>query len=75
MNGATPIANKTVQLYSGNTLLASATTDGDGSYLINYKVTGKAATFTVKVPACSPPQSTTVQLKANGYAVVNFTVC
>ena len=37
-----------------------------------YKYTGKAATFTVKLPAYD--QSKSVTLKSNGYLVVNFTV-
>jgi len=54
------------------------TTDEDGVYLLVYKHTGKAATFTVKMtpplPYAQTTQSQSVTLKSNGYVVVNFTV-
>jgi hypothetical protein len=51
-------------------LVGYAVTDADGVYQIIYKHTGKAATFTVKVPSLKLQQ--TVTLKANGFGVVNF---
>jgi hypothetical protein len=53
-------------------VLATITTDQDGWYVYTYKYTGKAATFTIELPAYVLSQSVT--LKSNGYAVVNFTV-
>jgi len=53
-------------------------TDADGWYMWQYKYTGKAATFTVKMtpplPYAQTTQSQSVTLKSNGYVVVNFTV-
>jgi len=43
-----------------------------GWYMWQYKYTGKAATFTVRLPAYSLAQSIT--LKSNGFVTVNFTV-
>jgi len=40
--------------------------------MYNYKWTGKAATFTVKLPDYKLAQSVT--LKANSFVVANFTV-
>jgi len=66
-----PIVGATVQIYdSNNKLLGTVTTDGDGWYMWAYKYTGKAATFTVKLPAYNATQ--TVTLKSNGFLVVNF---
>ena len=53
-------------------MLVTVYSDADGWYLWEYKYTGKAATFTVKLPAYSLSQ--TVTLKSNGFLVVNFTV-
>jgi hypothetical protein len=47
-------------------------TDADGWYMWQYKYTGKASTFTVKLPAYNLQQSVT--LKSNAFVVVNFTV-
>ncbi len=49
---------------------ATAVTDQDGFYLINYKHTGKAAVFQVRVPEYGLMKEVT--LKANGFAVVIF---
>jgi hypothetical protein len=68
-----PVAGATVKIYDGsNHLLGTVTTDSDGWYMWNYKYTGKAATFVVKLPAYG--QSQTVTLKSNGFLVVNFGV-
>ena len=65
--------NVKVQIYdSSNKLLATVYTDADGWYMWQYKYTGKAATFTVKLPAYNLAQSVT--LKSNGFLLVNFTV-
>ena len=66
-----PVSHVTVQLYDAmNKLLATVSTDSDRWYRWGYKYTGKAATFTVKLPAYN--QSQVVTLKANGFLVVNF---
>ncbi len=68
-----PQANVKVQIYnSSGTLLATVYTDADGSYMWQYKHTGRPATFTVKLPAYSLLRSVT--LKANGFVEVDFTV-
>src|SRR5439155_22431434 len=47
-----PVPNVTVKIYdSSNKLLATVSTDQDGWYTWQYKYTGKAAMFTVKLPA------------------------
>jgi hypothetical protein len=67
-----PIAGTTVQIYDGsNHLLGTVTTDSDGWYMWNYKYTGKAATFVVKLPTYGLSQ--TVTLKSNSFLLVNFT--
>jgi hypothetical protein len=68
-----PVANVKVLIYdSSNKLLATVYTDQDGWYMWQYKYTGRADTFTVKLPAFNKAQ--TVTLKSNGFLVVNFTV-
>ena len=68
-----PVPNVTVQIYdASNKLQATLTTDQDGWYMWQYKYTGKAATFTVKLPAYA--QSQTVTLKSNGFATASFTL-
>jgi hypothetical protein len=57
-------------IYQGNTLLGTVYTDADGWYMFNYKYTGKATSFTVKVPSLGAEQ--TVTLKSNGFLVVSF---
>ena len=67
-----PRPNVKVQIYdSSNKLLATVYTDQDGWYMWQYKYTGKAATFTVKLPNYNLVQSVT--LKSNGFILVNFT--
>lgn len=46
-------------------------TDEDGWYMWSYKYTGKATTFTVKVPAYGLSKSDT--LKANGFLAMDLT--
>jgi hypothetical protein len=67
-----PVLNVQVKIYQGTTLKATVFTDPDGWYTWQYKYTGKAATFTVKLPAYNLSQ--TVTLKSNGFLVVNFAV-
>jgi len=61
---------------SKSTVLGSSTTDSDGWYMINYKWTGKAATFYVTM---TPPvglgkaQTKTITLKSNGFIEADFT--
>jgi hypothetical protein len=81
------LPNVTVKLYGPNdpTLQAgdTATTDADGAYYINYKYTGKAATFYVKATCAGidfmpdPNNSTNanpriITLKSNDFAIANF---
>jgi hypothetical protein len=73
------VKNAKVQIYdSSNKLLATVYTDEDGWYMWQYKWTGKAAAFTVKMTPPTPYKQTvlsqTVTLKANGYLVVSFAV-
>ena len=66
-----PVAGKKVELVGPTgKVVGTATTDGDGFYQVLYKHTGKAANYTVRVPANNLKQ--VVQLKANGFAVVLF---
>lgn len=72
-NGAgNPVPNVTVEIYQSTKLLGTVYTDQDGWYMWSYKYTGKAVTFTVKLPAHGLSQSGT--LKSNGFLNVNFTV-
>jgi hypothetical protein len=69
-----PNANAVLKDAKG-TLLASALTDEDGWYILNYKYTGKATTFyvTVTPPGTgAKPITQSVTLKANGYAEIDF---
>ncbi len=74
------VKNAKVQIYQGTSKSATATvyTDEDGWYMWQYKWTGKAVSFVIKMTPSLPykqtTQSQTVMLKANGYLVVNFTV-
>ena len=66
-----PVRNVTVELRDAKkALVGSAVTDEDGYYMINYKYTGKAATFYVNVPANK--LSKQITLKANGFVIVDF---
>ena len=67
-----PVTNVKVQIYQGTKLMATVYTDADGWYMWQYKYTGKAATFTVKLPDYNLSKSVT--LKSNGYLVVSFTL-
>ena len=70
-NDGGPKNNIRVEFYGPNNKLVSAlNTDADGFYMFTYKHTGKAATYTIKVPSLGLQKSVT--LKANGYALVNF---
>jgi hypothetical protein len=68
-----PVPNVKVQIYdSKNILKATVYTDEDGWYMWQYKHTGKATTFTVKLPDYNLSQSGT--LKSNSTLVLNFTL-
>jgi hypothetical protein len=60
-----------VQIYQGTKLTGTVYTDEDGWYMWNYKYTGKAATFTIKLPDKNG-LTKTATLKSNGFVVVNF---
>src|SRR5262249_49916414 len=67
-----PVTGTSVKIYDAkNSLMASLTTDQDGWYMWQYKYTGKATTFTVKVPAYDLTQSVT--LKSNAFIISSFT--
>src|SRR5439155_18555316 len=70
----TPIVGQTVQLKSGDKVLATAQTDADGYYAIAYKQTNKTYTVVVVPPFVSPATSSshTVSFKGTVYAEVNF---
>jgi hypothetical protein len=66
-----PMSNVKVEIRdSSNKLAGTVYTDVDGWYMWQYKYTGKAATFTVKVPSSNQSQSVT--LKSNGFVMANF---
>jgi hypothetical protein len=68
-----PVVNATVQIYdASNKLAATVYTDADGWYMWQFKYTGKAATFTVRLPAYGLSQSVT--LKSNGFVTALFSV-
>jgi hypothetical protein len=72
-DGTGGVPGKTVQLINAaGVVVGEAETDSDGWYLINYKHTGKAASYTVKLT--DPEQTQSVTLKANGLATVDFTI-
>jgi hypothetical protein len=68
--GGAAQSNKTVEIWIGGKKMGPVTTDGDGWYMWSYKWTGKAVTFTVKVPSLGLVGTGT--LKANGYVQLNF---
>jgi len=69
----TPVANVKVEIYDGTgKKLTTQYTDVDGFYSYYYKYTGKAATFTVKLPDYN--QQKPVTLKSNVYVIVNFQI-
>ena len=68
-----PRANVKVQIYGPDgKLLATVYTDADGYYVYTFKPTGKAATYTVKLPDYKQTKSVTV--KANSLVEVNFVI-
>ena len=67
-----PIPNVVVDIYQGNKKVGSVLTDEDGWYMWVFKYTGKATTFTVKLPAYNLTGDYT--LKSNGYGIINFNV-
>jgi hypothetical protein len=71
-----PVPGSTVKLFNpSGQQVGSSVSDEDGYYQIDYKHTGKAATYTVKmVPPGGSQQTKSVALKANGYVQVDFTV-
>jgi hypothetical protein len=62
----------TVEYWMGTKKMGSQSTDEDGWSMWTYKYTGKATTFTVKLPAYGLSQNVT--MKSNGYVSVNFAV-
>jgi hypothetical protein len=72
-NTATPVAGAKVEIWNSTpTNLQTVYTDADGWYMWLYKHTGKAATFTVKLPDYNLQQ--TVTLKSNQFVVTSFTL-
>jgi len=68
-----PVPGVTVEIYDpSNVLVQTLTTDVDGWFMWQFKYTGKATTFTVKLPAYNLSQPVT--LKSNDFAVVNFLI-
>ena len=62
----------TIEYWQGSKKLGAQATDEDGWSMWLYKYTGKATTFTVKLPAYGLSQSVT--MKSNGYVSVGFSV-
>ena len=70
-----PVAKVPVLIYdASHKLVFSTATDQDGWYQWEYKYTGKATTFTVKLGGLYTGHEETVTIKSNGYVAVNFTV-
>ncbi|HEX9258172.1 MAG TPA: carboxypeptidase regulatory-like domain-containing protein [Acidimicrobiales bacterium] len=68
-----PKANAKVVIYNpSNAVIGTLYTDVDGYYMLEYKHRAKSATYTVKLPSYG--KSTTVLVKANGFAAVNFDI-
>jgi hypothetical protein len=68
-----PVAGVEVQIYGPDgKLLATVYTDRDGWYFYNYKYTGKAATFTIKLPEYNIVAEQTI--KSNSMTITNFVV-
>ena len=66
-------AGTKVDIYnSSNKLQVTVYMDEDGWYMWQYKYTGKATTFTVKLPAHKLSKSVT--MKSNGFVIANFDV-
>jgi Prealbumin-like fold domain len=68
---AQPLPNVKAQIYQGTSLKGTVYTDDDGWYMWAYKYTGKATTFTVKLPNYGLSKSDT--LKSNGFLSMDFT--
>jgi hypothetical protein len=66
-----PFTNAKADIYQGNSKVGTVYTDADGWYMWTYKYTGKAATFTVKLPNNGNAQQSAT-LKSNGYLSINF---
>ena len=72
-DGEEPLAGLRVELYGPtNGFIGAVRTDEDGIYLFVYKHTGRAATYTIRLPAYGIQKTVTV--RANGWGIVNFTV-
>jgi hypothetical protein len=68
-----PIKGVKVQIYGPDgKLLATVYTDKDGWYFYNYKYTGKAATFTIKLPEYN--KTATVTIKSNSLTKTDFII-
>ena len=68
-----PLENVEVQISnSKGVVVGTLYTDEDGYYMLLYKHTAKAATYTVKLPVYN--KSVAVTVKANGFAAVDFEV-
>jgi hypothetical protein len=68
-----PVSNAKVAIYNPTGgVLTTQYTDEDGYYMYAYKHTAKAATYTVKLPGWA--KSTSITVKANGFAPINFEV-
>jgi hypothetical protein len=66
-----PLYNVKAEIYQGTKLMGTVYTDDDGYFMWAYKYTGKATTFTVKLPAYGQSKSDT--LKSNGFLAMDFT--
>jgi uncharacterized repeat protein (TIGR02543 family) len=68
-----PIEGVKVQIYGPDgKLLATVYTDKDGWYFYNYKYTGKAASFTIKLPEYN--KTATVTIKSNSLTKTDFII-
>ncbi len=61
------VGTQVVLTNSSGKTVTTAITDEDGAYWLNYKHTGKAATFYVKLPSYN--KSVKITLKANGFVI------
>ena len=69
----TPLPGVRVEIYKPNgDLLGTVSTDQDGWYMYQYKHSGKAMTYTIKLPDYG--QTRTVLLKSNQLVTVDFQV-
>jgi hypothetical protein len=68
------VPNVPVTIYdSSGKAIYTTPTDGDGWYMWEYKYSGKATTYTVKLGAPYAGVQQTVTLKSNGFVPLNFT--